>query len=68
MRPMVRRRAIYIGSFAGLCIAALTLSVESLASRPANPIAAALQEAAMILMFPGLIGSAIASNNVHAFL
>jgi uncharacterized membrane protein YfcA len=43
------------------------LSISTISILSANAVIAALQKTAVILIMPGLVGSMIASANVHAF-
>jgi hypothetical protein len=46
---------------------ALTGGVGWLSTISSNPVIAPLQETTMVLIIPGLLGSAILGGNVHAF-
>jgi hypothetical protein len=61
------RVRIYIGAAAGALMGGLTGAVETISTVSRNPLIGVLQETAMALIIPGLLGSAILSGNVHAF-
>ena len=61
------RERIYVGAAAGALMGGLTGAVETISTLSRNPVIAGLQETAMMLIIPGLLGSAIVSGNVHAF-
>jgi len=61
------RVQIYIGAAAGALMGGLTGAVETISTVSRNPLIGVLQETAMALIIPGLLGSAILSGNVHAF-
>ena len=67
MNSAFQPRTVYLGVLPGAVIGGLTLLVEKFASISANPMVGIIQRAVMILILPGLIGSTIISNNVHAF-
>src|ERR1700730_14657358 len=48
-------------------LSGITLAVEKVSSISENPIIGTVQRAFMALIFPGLIGPAAISGNVHAF-
>jgi len=64
--PSIRERA-YVGAVLGALVGGLTTAVESLAGMSDHLLIALAQRAAMVLILPGLFGSAIASGNLHAF-
>jgi hypothetical protein len=58
---------IYIAALLGALLGGLTLLADKPAFISANPVIGAIQNAAMFLTIPGLIGSVAVSSNVHAF-
>ncbi len=65
MSWLSRQNMLRVGLGIGLLVGVLTLTVQELSSISANPLIGFLQEAAMILIMPGLLASAIIAGNVH---
>jgi hypothetical protein len=60
-------RPVFIGIVFGLLVGGLTLSYGKLESMSENPVIATMQKTAIILTFPGMVGSIEVSGNVHVF-
>ncbi len=62
-----KHRTIGVGVTLGAFFGALTLMVQQVAAVSGNSFVGTIQRAAMVLLLPGLIGSAAVSGNGHAF-
>jgi hypothetical protein len=60
-------KGVLLASVLGCLLAGITLAVENVSSISESPIIGTVQHAFMTLIFPGLIGAAAISGNVHAF-
>jgi hypothetical protein len=58
---------VYVGMAFGVLMGGLTLLVEKVSAISISPLIGLVQTVAMVLMLPGLFGSAIVSGNVHAY-
>ena len=64
---MASRKNLIIAALLGLVPAIVTLAVEHIAHPSTNPLVYEIQGAALVLLFPGMLGSMAVSGNVHAF-
>jgi len=51
----------------GILLGSLTFAVRPISTISANFVLGAIQKGTMVLLLPGLIGSAAVAGNVHAF-
>ena len=66
MGTSIRNRA-YAATATGALIGGLTGAVKAIEGISGSPALVPLQAVAMVLIIPGLLGSTILSDNIHAF-